>query len=529
MLLTMYPGPAAGLVEDALADAESRGLIGRVRAGDPTAWGAHADDAAAWTGWLRAPEEMRPQVPRIDALVAQCHREGVRHALILGMGGSSLSPVVTQRTFGHGGGIELRVLDSTDPVAVAGITDGVDPSRCIVLVSSKSGTTAEPLAFAAHVGAVFETSLGATMRESMVAVTDHGTPLALRAAHEGWRMVAENPSDVGGRFSALTLFGLIPMALAGVPLGPLLDRAAEARESADPPRLGVALAALARAGRDKLTIIADPGVGSFGLWAEQLVAESLGKEGTGIIPIAGEPIGDPDEYGFDRVLLHLRVTGENDADVRAIADGGVPAFVLDIPDPLDVGGLYMALEIAIATAGAELGINPFNQPDVQAAKDATLRVLHASTSGADAQGDTREPPEAIERAIGMLETGDYMALLAFTTPTPSGERSLNAIRAAVRARTRAATTAGWGPRFLHSTGQLHKGGPESGVFVQFLGPGTPDVPIPGQDHTFGDLIRAQAQGDAEALESHGRRVVRIDLGDDPEEGLRRAARAAAGS
>ena len=254
------------------------------------------------------------------------------------------------------------------------------------------------------------------------------------------------------------------------------------------------------------------------------MAESLGKDGEGIIPIAGEPLGNPDEYGFDRVILHLRLTGEHDDDVALIGASGIPVFVLDLREPLDVGALYMTLEIAIATAGAELGINPFNQPDVQAAKDAANTAL-ASEDGIPK--DDREGPEAIARAIGMLEGGDYLALLAFTTPTPGGERHLNAIRAAVRASTKSATTAGWGPRFLHSTGQLHKGGPGSGVFVQFLGPGGPDLPIPGQDHTFGDLLRAQAIGDAQALVERGRRVVRIDLGDDPEAALALAARVAA--
>ena len=269
--------------------------------------------------------------------------------------------------------------------------------------------------------------------------------------------------------------------------------------------------------------MADPGIGSFGLWAEQLVAESLGKDGEGIIPIAGEPLGDPDEYGFDRVILHLRLTGEHDADVAAIGASGIPVFVLDLREPLDTGALYMALEIAIATAGAELGINPFNQPDVQAAKDAANAAL-ANEDGIPT--DDREGPEAIARAIDMLERGDYLAMMAFTTPTPAGERHMDAIRAAVRRRTKAATTFGWGPRFLHSTGQLHKGGPGSGVFVQFLGPGSPDLPIPGQDHTFGDLLRAQAIGDAAALEARGRRIIRIDLGDDPEAGLALAARVA---
>jgi transaldolase/glucose-6-phosphate isomerase len=521
MRIIPRPGPAAGLVEDALADAGARGLVDAVLAGDPGAWGAHADAARDWTGWMRAPHEMRAHVPAIDDLVSGARRDGIDHLLVLGMGGSSLSPEVTRRTFGHGAGIELRILDSTDPVAVQQATDGLDPARCLAITSSKSGTTAEPLAFLAHVEQFLGDALGPAARDHLVAITDPGTPLGSRAADEGWRMVAANPPDVGGRFSALTLFGLIPMAFAGVPLEPLLDLAQQARDDPQAVRLGVALAALARAGRDKLTIIADPGIGSFGLWAEQLVAESLGKVGEGIVPVADEPIGRPDDYGSDRVVLHLRLTGEHDADVAAIGHAGIPVFVMDIRHPLDVAGLYMGLEMAVAAAGAELGVNPFDQPDVQAAKEAANRAL----AGAGVPRDERGEPEDITRAVQMLERGDYLALLAFTTPTPEGDRLMAAMRATIRDRTRAATTAGWGPRFLHSTGQLHKGGPGSGVFVQFLGPGSPDLPIPGQDHTFGELLRAQAIGDAQALETAGRRLVRIDLGDDPLMGLRRAAAA----
>lgn len=519
MRIIPRPGPATGLVEDALAEAGRRGVIDSVLAGDPTAWGAHAQAARDWTGWMRAPQEMRGHLDAIDSLVRGAVEQGMRHVLVLGMGGSSLSPEVTRRTFGHRAGIELRILDSTDPVAVQGITEGVDPATCLAITSSKSGTTAEPLAFLAHVEQFLADDLGDAARDHLIAITDPGTPLAMRAEDERWRMVALNPADVGGRFSALTLFGLIPMAFAGVPLAPLLDLAEGARNDSEAVRLGVALAALARAGRDKLTIVADPGIGSFGLWAEQLVAESLGKSGEGIVPVADEPLGDPADYGSDRVLLHLRLTGENDADVAAIGATGIPVFVMDIRDTLDVAGLYMGLEMAVATAGAELGVNPFDQPDVQAAKEAANRAL----AGAGVPHDDRLEPEAIVRAVDMLDRGDYLALLAFTTPTPGGERLMAAMRDAIRARTRCATTAGWGPRFLHSTGQLHKGGPGSGVFVQFLGPGSPDLPIPGQDHTFGELLRAQAIGDAQALDTAGRRLVRIDLGDDPGMGLRRAA------
>jgi glucose-6-phosphate isomerase len=520
-------GPHQSAVADAWRRAGDAGLPGRLRASDPSAFGRHAAGAAPWIGWLRAPLEMRAHTHDLAAFARGCREDGITHAIVLGMGGSSLCPEVSRLTYGRELGIELRVLDSTDPAAVAAAGRGLDPARTLHIVASKSGTTVEPLAFMAHFWARAEAVLGAEEAgRRFVAITDPETPLGEDARERGFRAVLENPADIGGRYSALSLFGLLPMALLGVPLDPLLDRAQAALAADAGPQLGVALAALAEAGRDKVTVLADPAVGSIGLWVEQLVAESLGKEGLGLIPVAEEPLDAPEAFGPDRAFVYHRMTGHHDADVAALAAAGHPVLTLELRDTLDLGAVYMAWELATAAAGAQLGVNPFDQPDVQAAKDATNRVLARLERGEEAE-DQREPPEAVAAQAGALAPGDYLALLAFCPPSPAADRALAAIRAQVRARTGAATTAGYGPRFLHSTGQLHKGGPASGVFVQFLSEDPEDLPVPGKPYSFGQLKRAQALGDADALAERGRRVLRVGLGPDAAAGLRAAEAALA--
>jgi hypothetical protein len=308
------------------------------------------------------------------------------------------------------------------------------------------------------------------------------------------------------------------MGLAGVPLQPLLDRAQVALASDDGPRLGIALAALAEAGRDKVTLVQDPPIGAFGLWVEQLLAESLGKEGRGVVPVEGEPLADADVYGPDRAFVYHRMTGEHDADLADLASEGHPVLTLDVPEPLELGALYLSWQLAAACAGALLGVDPFDQPDVQGAKDATSAALSAMLAGAETH-DGLEGPQALARALQGAGPGGYLALQAFCPPSPAMERGLAAIRVAARARSGVATTAGFGPRYLHSTGQLHKGGPEGGVFVQLLSEDEVDLQLPGRSYGFGHLKRAQALGDARALAERGRRPVRIGLGPDPREGL----------
>ncbi|MDX6553909.1 MAG: transaldolase / glucose-6-phosphate isomerase [Miltoncostaeaceae bacterium] len=515
-------GPNASAVADAWRRAGDSGLAGRLRAGDPSAFGAHAEGAAPWIGWLRAPLEMRAQTHDLEALARACRDDGITHAIVLGMGGSSLCPEVSRLSYGRGLGIELRVLDSTDPAAVAAAGRGLDPGRTLHIVASKSGTTVEPLAFMAHFWARAETALGPMeAARRFVVITDPETPLGDDARERGFRAVLENPADIGGRYSALSLFGLLPMALLGVPLDPLLDRAQAALAVDAGPNLGVALAALAEGGRDKVTVLADPAIGSIGLWVEQLVAESLGKEGVGLIPVADEPLDDPEAYGADRAFVYHRMTGHHDAEVAALAAAGHPVLTLELRDTLDLGAVYMAWELATAAAGAQLGVNPFDQPDVQAAKDATNRVLARMEAG-EAPEDERAGPEAVAGALAGLGPGDYLALLAFCPPSPAADRALAGMRTAIRGRAGVATTVGYGPRFLHSTGQLHKGGPPSGSFVQLLSEDPVDLPVPGKPYTFGQLKRAQALGDADALVERGRRVLRVGLGPDAVAGLRAA-------
>jgi glucose-6-phosphate isomerase len=512
-------GTSARAVRDAWDLASATGLADRVRAGDASAFGVHADGARDRLGWLRAPVEGRGHVADIESLLRELRSEGTRHVLVLGMGGSSLSPEVTRRTFGHRAGVELRVLDSTDPVAVAAAGAGVDPERALYIVSSKSGATVETLAFLDHFWAQAEAALGAgAAGPRFVAITDPGTPLAEEAAARGFRGLAQSPPDVGGRYSALSPFGLVPMGLVGVPLQPLLDRAQVALASDHGPRLGIALAALAEAGRDKVTLVQDPPIGAFGLWVEQLLAESLGKEGRGVVPVEGEPFADAEAYGADRVFVYHRMTGEHDADLAELAAEGHPVLTLDVPEPLELGSLYLAWQLATACAGALLGVDPFDQPEVQAGKDATDAALSAMLAGGEAP-DGLERPEALARALDEAGPGNYLALQVFCPASPATDRALGAIRAAARARSGLATTAGYGPRYLHSTGQLHKGGPAGGVFAQLVSEDEFDLQLPGRPYGFGHLKRAQALGDASALAERGRRPVRIGLGRDPRAGL----------
>ena len=519
MALTMQTGTHAAAIDAAWDEARAADVAGRLRAGDATVFGDHADAAAPWIGWLRAPDEMRAHQDAVAALVEDARAQGVRHAIVLGMGGSSLCPEVTRTTYGSPSGIELRVLDSTDPANVAAVAEGTDPATTLYIVASKSGTTVEPTSFMNHFLDSATRALGAeAAAKRFVAITDTGTKLAAEARERGFRAVFENPADIGGRYSALSLFGLVPMALAGVPIASVLDRAATAKASDDGAHLGVALGTLGLAGRDKVTVLVDPPLSSFGLWVEQLVAESLGKLGKGLVPVAQEPGGLPADYGDDRVFVYCRLTGDLDLDTRALAGAGHPVFTLPVADAVDLGALYMTWELATAAAGSVLGVNPFDQPDVQAAKDATVAVLSQMERGEEPE-DVRQHVEAVRDAVAQVGPGDYLAFLAFCPNSPAADRAAHALRLAARRRTGAATTFGYGPRFLHSTGQLHKGGPDNGVFVQFVSDDAADIPIPGTPHTFGALKRAQACGDAAALAGRGRRLVRIGLGPDPVAGL----------
>jgi transaldolase/glucose-6-phosphate isomerase len=541
-------------VDERLARWTSEAVAARLWRKDGSLWAASGkppDEVAAWLGWLDLPDAMSERASELAHLARDVRQDGYRRAAVLGMGGSSLAPELFSRVFawaggeaGTGaasaGGLELRVLDSTHPDVVRGFRSWAGEQRTLFCVSSKSGTTTEPNAFHAAMAEIAPAL-------DFVAITDPGTALAELARAQEFRAIVEAPPDVGGRYSALTVFGLVPAALAGVDLAVLLDRArrmaAECRypdAAANPGlRLGAAIGESALAGRDKLTILTTPRLAAFGDWVEQLIAESTGKAGRGIIPVVDEPLGEADAYGDDRSIATLRLADDPDAEwtdlVVALRERGLPVTEIVLDDPYDIGAEFVRWEVATAAAGIVLEIDPFDQPNVQESKDATRELLDAfRTRGAlpqpaplvsdaglsasadpGALGDTPVTVEgAVRQLLSLLQADrDYFAILAYLPPDADVASRLEAIRARVRDAFGVATTLGFGPRFLHSTGQLHKGGPESGVFLQLTGEPAKDLPIPGWDETFGTLIAAQALGDLASLQRRGRRALRLHLGE----------------
>jgi transaldolase/glucose-6-phosphate isomerase len=463
--------------------------LSRLLAGDHTLWQDDPTEVADRLGWLPVREEMRTRVPELDAFADEVAADGIAHVVLLGMGGSSLFPEVLSRTFG-GQRCDLRVLDTTDPAAIARVADELDLERCLFIAASKSGTTIETRTQLDHFWAL----TGGDGRR-FVAITDPGSELAAWGVANGARKVWENRPDIGGRYSALSLFGLVPGALLGVDIAALLDRSLAA-DPADGAALADALASAVRAGRDKLTLLLPNKVASFGLWLEQLVAESTGKHGTGMLPVVGEALGSPAVYDDDRLFVALG---------PAVEIGDHPVVSLPFADALDIGEQVVRWEVAIALLGAMLGINPFDQPDVAAAKEATAKVL-----AGEVHGDTVEEP--IGELLATLRRHDHVCIQAFVDP---GDDALLAAiqrsRLAIRDERRVATTVGIGPRFLHSTGQLHKGGPPTGVYLQVVTDDLRDVPIPGREFGFSALKHAQADGDLFTLRARGLRAARVSL------------------
>ncbi len=532
----------------------------RLHARDTTLWTGDDETARAISerlGWLDAVATSRERTGEIEAFAREVKDDGLHHVVLLGMGGSSLWPEVASQVFGPADGWPaLHVLDSTDPAAVRAVEDEVDLERTLFVVSSKSGTTTETLSFYRYFFSLLSERLESAPGERFVAITDPGSPLAEEARERGFRRVFENPPDVGGRYSALFYFGLVPMALLGRDVGGLLERAARQAASsagAVPPErnpglhLGAVLGLHARAGRDKVTFVIDEPVAPFAYWLEQLLAESTGKEGRGLVPVAGEPLGRPEDYGSDRVFVALELADERDPERRrhlqVLEEAGHPVVRIALDDRLDLGAEVFRWEVATATAGAILGVNPFDEPNVTESKENTRELLAtwrergsfdepaptaeaegvAVWAGGEAPDGGGEPAEVIGELLGGLGEGDYVALLPYFRRTPERQRSLETLRRAVRDRHGVATTLGYGPRYLHSTGQLHKGGPATGVYLVFTAdPGEEDLAIPcrdgdrseGEGYGFATLLRAQALGDFRSLAEHGRRVVRVHLEGD---------------
>ena len=526
----------------------------RLWAKDGSLWegsGKPPDELAAWLGWLDLPEAMSARVGELEHLARDIRHDGYRRAAVLGMGGSSLAPELFSRVFAWAGGpagngaasaegLELRILDSTHPDVVRGFRSWASEQRTMFVVSSKSGSTTEPNAFQAAMGEVAPAL-------DFLAITDPGSSLGELARAQEFRAIVEGPPDVGGRYSALSVFGLVPAALNGVDVGGLLERARAMASACRNPdaaqnpglRLGAAMGEAALAGRDKLTIVTSPRLAAFGDWAEQLVAESTGKAGTGIVPIVNEPIGDPETYGDDRFFVFVTLAGEPRGELDALAAGlrerGHRGHHIELADPLEVGAEFVRWEVATAMAGVVLGIDPFDQPNVQESKDATKELLAAYRSSGALQhpaplvseagiGASADPAAlgdtpvtvggAVSQLFSTLRTGvDYFAILAYVPPGPEVEELLQRLRVVSGEHLGVATTLGYGPRFLHSTGQLHKGGPDSGVFLQITADPAKDLPIPGWEESFGVLIAAQALGDLASLQRRGRRALRLHLRD----------------
>ncbi len=530
----------------------------RLWARDGSLWadsGKAPADVARWLGWLDLPDAMSGRLAELEHLARDVREDGYRRAAVLGMGGSSLAPELFSRVFGWAGGtdaggasgLEMRILDSTHPDAVRGFRSWAGEGRTLFCVSSKSGATTEPNAFQAAMGEIAPAL-------DFVAITDPGTSLAELARAQEFRGIIDAPADVGGRYSALTVFGLVPAVLSGVDVGGLLERARRMAAACHEPdaaanpglRLGAAMGEAALEGRDKLTVVTSPRLAAFGDWVEQLVAESTGKAGRGIVPIVGEPMGDPGAYGDDRVVISLRLGDEgNDSWGGFIGEMRSRGRLLEeivLSDPLDIGAEFVRWEVATAAAGIVLGIDPFDQPNVQESKDATTALLEtyrrtgalptppplvseaaiSVSADPDALGDTPVTVDgAIAQLISLLQPGrDYFAILAYLPQDRAITEVLQRIRARVRDAMGVATTLGFGPRFLHSTGQLHKGGPDTAVFLQITADPTKDLPIPGWAESFGTLIAAQALGDLSSLQGRGRRALRLHLA-NTQEGLAR--------
>ena len=532
---------AASAQDEAAAFLTRSRAVDRVWARDHTLWREHPTEIANRLGWLDVPVEMMERVDDLAAFADEIRAEGVERVILLGMGGSALGPETLRQCFGKRPGFpDLTTLDSTLPDRVKAVADSLDAARTLFIVSSKSGTTIEPNALYGFFRRLVEGAVGRGRAGArFIAITDAGTPLDDMARADGFRRVFRNRADIGGRYSVLSYFGMVPAALMGCDLRGLLSGGAAMRDlcvpNADPlanpaARFGAEMGALAMSGRDKLTILASPALSPFGLWAEQLVAESLGKDGRGIVPIVGEPLGGAAAYGEDRQFVYMKARGD-DSDADALADAlesaGHPIARREVDADALAAGLgaeFYRWEFAVAAAGAVMGVNPFDQPDVQRAKDLAQAALDEYARGGRLP-DISPSGSARELAAAM-RPGDYMAILAYVPQTARTDAALFELRAALLSKYGAPTTLGYGPRYLHSTGQLHKGGANNAAALAITAPHRATVEIPGERIDFGALADAQAWSDLEALKSAGRRTASVVLppDSDPADAIRALAR-----
>jgi transaldolase / glucose-6-phosphate isomerase len=525
-------GTLQPVADEAVAKLQAGDAPRKVWSRDPSFW-VPGTEPEKWMGWLSVGEKMLEQVDKLEARAEEAREYS--DVVLMGMGGSSLAPDVFRATFGPvAGRPRLHVLDTTDPATILAVRQTIDLPNTMFIAASKSGGTTETLSHLAYFWEEVRLA-GIDKRErQFAAITDPGSGLEQLAAERDFRWIFLNPTDIGGRYSALSYFGLVPGALMGVDVRELLERTQEMAHSCDavvPVEknpgmwLGAVMGALANRGRNKLTLLMSPQVATFGYWLEQLLAESTGKHGRGIVPVEGEPVGRPDAYGDDRLFVHVRVNGEaDDPAVRALEQAGQPVVTLTLRDRLDLGGEFLRWELGTAVAGSLLGIDPFDQPNVQESKDNTKRVLaEFDSSGKLPEAHAVAASEAggaVNDLLKQRRGGSYLALMAYTTRTDASEAALRAARERVRDTARLATTAGYGPRFLHSTGQLHKGGPPVGLFLQIVERDPVDVEVPGEPYGFSTLKQAQSLGDLQSLQSRNYPVLRVDLGEEPEAGWR---------
>ncbi len=551
---TALPADLAAALKASLEEWQLGGKVRRLWARDASVW--TRSDEGKWLGWLGICEDQMAHLGHLKAIAEEVRRAGFRHALLLGMGGSSLCPEVLKMTFGAiAGAPELFVLDSTDPAQVKAVEEKVDLANTLCIVSSKSGTTLEPNIFKEYFFDRVSRVVGPDKAgERFIAITDPGSKMQQVAESDGFRHIFLGDPAIGGRYSALSNFGMVPAAVMGLDVATFLDLTEEmicacshCVPVAENPGvvLGTILGVAGTRGRDKVTIVASPGIGNVGGWLEQLLAESTGKDGVGLIPVDREPLGPPAVYGSDRVFAYLRLEGEadpaQDAAIAALEQAGQPVVRIAVPDRMHLGQEFFRWEIATAVAGSILGINPFDQPDVEASKIATRRLTDEyektgelgletpivedrgvklftdernAAALATAAGKDRSLVGTLRAHLNRLAAGDYLAILAYVEMTAAHEDLLQQMRLRVRDAKRVATCLGFGPRFLHSTGQAYKGGPNSGVFVQITCDDAADLPIPGRRATFGVVKAAQARGDFEVLAERNRRALRVHLGAD---------------
>jgi transaldolase/glucose-6-phosphate isomerase len=514
------PEDLEGPIADRAKLAEHENVARRLWARDESLWGGPGvPEIADRLGWLTVSDELLEQAGELREFVAGVKADGFTDAVLLGMGGSSLGPEVVRRSFGElEDGLALHVLDTTDAGAILALERSLDLAKTFFLVSSKSGATIETLSQMKH----FYERSGAAGAQ-FAAVTDPGSPLVAEATRRGFRRVFENNPNIGGRYSVLSHFGMVPAALMGVDVEALLESAKEAEaacQSFDSTTsnaglwLGAAIGEAALRGRDKLTFAVSPRIASFGLWVEQLVAESTGKEGRGILPVAAEPLGEPGGYGDDRLFVYLRDADEPDADLdagmQALREAGQPVITVATDGPEGLGRVFFFSEFAVAVAGWALGINPFDQPNVQEAKDNTDRVLAAAEPPVVEEADD----DALRGLLGQAAPPHYVAILAYVAPSAEFDAAADELRKAIRDATKATTTFGYGPRFQHSTGQYHKGGPKTGLFLQLIHDGDEDVEVPDAGYSFDELKNGAATGDVLTLRDHGLPAERVRLRGD---------------